>query len=114
MGILPVVNLEQVIAQSPALIGERVRDQKREGGPAESGQPPGIRDEPVPPPTSGVLPVRAVGAGEGSEEGLEKEEKSEYPPGKDRERRGRVSKSLEKFPDSSGGNRTGHRLDIEA
>ncbi len=113
MGILPVVGLEQVIAQSPALIGERVREQKKEEGSPEGARKAVTADEPVPPPASGVEPVHAIAPGETPEEGLEKEEKSEYPPGRKRGRRERRPGSAG-GPERAGDGSKGHRLDIEA
>ena len=113
MGILPVVNLEQVIAQSPALMGERVREQKKEEGPSASGEPPGVREEEVPPPATGITPVHRIGQRESPEEGLEKEKKSEYSPGNKEKRREHpptLSGEVEPRP----GKQEEHRLDIEA
>ena len=113
MGILPVVGLEQVIAQSPALIGERVREQKKEEGAPEGARNAVTADEPVPPPAGEVEPVQAISKGETPEEGLEKEEKSVYPPGRKRGRREQKTGSAG-GPKRAGDGTRGHRLDIEA
>ena len=113
MGILPVVGLEQVIAQSPALMGERVREQKKEEGVHEGARQTVTADEPVPPPATGVDPVRPVMPGDSPEEGLVKEGKSEYPPGRKRGKRESSPKSAGGSKSSGDGSR-GHRLDIEA
>ncbi len=113
MGILPVVGLEQVIAQSPTLMGERVREQKKEEGAPEGAQKTVKAEESVPPPATEVQPVRPVISGESPEEGLEKEGKTEYPPGRKRGRRGSAPGSAG-VSKSSGDGTLGHRLDIEA
>ena len=113
MGILPVVNLEQVIAQSPALTGDLIREQKKEEGAPEGVRKAVTADEQIPPPAVEIRPVRAVVCGESSEEGLEKETKSEYPPGRRRGRSERPSASSGGSKSSGDGVR-GHRLDIEA
>ncbi|MCL4485602.1 MAG: hypothetical protein M1537_04580 [Nitrospirae bacterium] len=109
MAILPVVGLEQVIAQSPALVGERVREQKKEEGSPEESRKAVAREEQIPPSVAGVEAVHPVSP----EEGLEKDGKSEYPPGRKRGRREPSSGP------SGGAHQTGaesrrHRLDIEA
>lgn len=106
MAILPVVGLEQVIAQSPALTGERVREQKKEEGPPVTEAPRASRENDGAPPVQGIRPVDPVGEEGGTEEDLEKEDKSEYPVGK----RGRSSGGKR----GPGGKSPRHRLDIRA
>ena len=106
MAILPVVGLEQVIAQSPALVAERVRNQKKEEGPPATEAPKVPGDNAGTPPVEGVRPVDPVGAEAGTEEEVEKENESEYPV----EKRGRFSGGKR----SSKGRSSRHRLDIRA
>ncbi len=106
MAILPVVGLEQVIAQSPALMGERVRDQKKEEGPPATGSPKLTGDNDGSPPVEGVRPVDPVGEEGGTEGDLEKEDESEYPVGK----KSRSSRGTR----GPGGKMPRHRLDIRA
>ena len=106
MAILPVVGLEQVIAQSPALMGERVRDQKKEEGPSVTDPPKGSGANDGTPPVEGIRPVDPVGQQEETEDELEKEDESEYPVGK----RGRPSGGTR----GPGGKSPRHRLDIRA
>ncbi|MGC8529346.1 MAG: hypothetical protein ACP5OP_04010 [Leptospirillia bacterium] len=106
MAILPVVGLEQVIAQSPALVSERVRDQKKEEGPPVTEAPRVPKDTTGTPPVEGVRPVDPVGAESGTEDEVEKEKESEYSV----EKRGRLPGRKR----SPGGRSSRHRLDIRA
>lgn len=106
MAILPVVGLEQVIAQSPALLSERVREQKKEEGHPEEATPRRPGESPEPPPVEGIRPVSPVGENDGTGENVEKEEETEYPVGKNGRFSGRGGSRGRKMPR--------HRLDIEA
>lgn len=105
MAILPVVGLEQVILQSPALAGEPAKDRHNAGTPV----PPAVSgpDEPLMPVTQ-VGRVSPVGPEMETGPGVEKEDDSEYPAGGRREKGGKKR---------SGTGRTGppgRRLDIKA
>jgi hypothetical protein len=113
MAILPVVGLEQVIVQSPAMLPERVKEQQREEGQMPVRPSPGTgpdRDDLA--PVSGVEPVHPVDGEPGSEEGVEKEIDSEYAPRKGRKENAVKRKSSGKSAGRSDGK--GRLLNIEA
>ena len=105
MAILPVVGLEQVILQSPALAVDPAKDRHNAA-------------TPVPPASSGpgepLLPVTQIGrvspVGPEMETGpgVEKEEDSEYPAGSRRKRGG------QKRSGTGPTGLPGRRLDIKA
>jgi hypothetical protein len=111
MAILPVVGLEQVIVQSPAMLPERLIEQRREDG-ASVDQNLGRVGREEPTPLGEIGPVPPVDEKESPDRGLEKEIDSEYAPNKGRGKIGGKKRVSGKVVGKSDG--MGRLLDIEA
>lgn len=108
MPILPVVAVEQVILQSPAMLPERIKEQRREEGLKPGAGTPETDLLGKPTPISEIDPVRPVQADEPADEGVEKERDSEYPSGGVRRKNGSRKKNFGRTGEP------GRRLDIQA
>ena len=106
MAILPVVGLEQVIVQSPAMLPERAKEQRKEEGPASEQRASGnVQDRDDLAPLAAVDRVHPVDSRESPDEGLEKEIISEYAPKKERRKNASkkpVSENPGEQPDGTG------------